>query len=547
MRVRLLHVAAVVVSCAVVLVVPSHAAAPQVTTATDAATVMAAARALGASASEAAEVVRAYGPGPLATSWTTTHGTLSDAADAALARVRGADAHGLRPADYLTPVIAAAIAAPALSAEDRLRRDVAITVAVLRYMRHLHLGRVDPRALGLRLETPVTPPDFAIRLAGAVSVGRVGEALDDMAPRLALYETLVAALARYRALLAEPLPPVPGVAKTVHVGEAYAGVHAVGRHLAVLGDLDASMVPPPEATAYDETLAPAVRRFQLRHGLTPDGALGGRTLAALQVPLATRVQQIELALERLRWLPELGRRPIVAVNIPMFRLWAWDVGGLDAPPAVSMAVIVGRARRTETPLFTATMTQVIFRPYWNVPASILRNETLPAVRQNPGYLASQQMEIVRGAGDDASVVPQNEAALTALAAGTLRVRQRPGPHNALGLVKFDFPNPETVFMHGTPAPALFARDRRDFSHGCIRIADPPVLAAWALAGVSGWTPARIAAAMAADASAQAPVGAPIDVVLFYLTAMVGPDDGQLHFADDIYGHDARLTVALAPR
>lgn len=166
-RVRLLHVATVVVSCAVYLVVPSHAAAPQVTTATDAATVMAAARALGASASEA-EVVDAYGPGPLATSWTTTHGTLSDAADAALARVRGADAHGLRPADYLTPVIAAAIAAPAHSAEDRLRRDVAITVAGPRYMRHLHLGRAD-------LARARTPPRDSGAARLRCETGRGGE------------------------------------------------------------------------------------------------------------------------------------------------------------------------------------------------------------------------------------------------------------------------------------------------------------------------------------------------------------------------------------
>jgi len=546
-RVRLLRVAAVVVACAVELGVPSRARTSQVTMATDAATVTAAARALGASASEAAEVVRVYGPGPLATTWTTTHGTLSDAAEVALARLRSADAHGLRPADYLTPPIAAAVAAPAHAVEARLQRDVAITLAVLRYMRHLHLGRVDPRGVGYRVETKAAPPDFAGTLAAAVSTGRVGEALDDLAPRLALYETLVAALPRYRTLAADPLPPVPGVAATVHAGEAYPGVHAVARHLAAVGDLDATAVPPPEATGYDETLAAAVRRFQLRHGLTPDGALGGRTLAALQVPLSTRVEQIELALERLRWLPGLGPRPVVAVNIPMFRLWAWDAGGLGAPPAVSMAVIVGRARRTQTPLFSATMTQVIFRPYWNVPASILRDEILPAMRRSSGYLTSQQMEIVRGPGDDASVMPQDEAALAALAAGTLRVRQRPGPHNALGLVKFDFPNPESVYMHGTPAPSLFARDRRDFSHGCIRVADPPALAAWALAGAPGWTPARIAAAMAADTSAQVPVGAPIDVVLFYLTAMVGPDDGHLHFADDLYGHDARLTAALARR
>jgi murein L,D-transpeptidase YcbB/YkuD len=154
------------------------------------------------------------------------------------------------------------------------------------------------------------------------------------------------------------------------------------------------------------------------------------------------------------------------------------------------------------------------------------------------------MEIVRGPGDDATVVPATPEAIAALATGTLRLRQRPGPHNSLGLVKFVFPNRESVYMHGTPAPALFARDRRDFSHGCIRLADPPALAAWVLGGVPGWTAARIAAAMQAETPERVPVAAPIDVVLFYMTASVGPADDALHFADDIYGHDQALARAL---
>jgi len=287
------------------------------------------------------------------------------------------------------------------------------------------------------------------------------------------------------------------------------------------------------------------RRFQGRHGLTSDGAIGTRTVAALQVPAAARADQIALALERLRWLPDLGTRRVVAVNIPMFRLWAWEPGPLDEAPVFATDVIVGRAVRTETPVFVETLDHVIFRPYWNVPSSIVRDEVLPAIRRRPGYLASQQMEIVRGPGDDAEVVPATPEAVAALAAGTLRLRQRPGPHNALGLVKFVFPNRESVYMHGTPTPSLFARDRRDFSHGCIRVADPPALAAWVLEGVPGWTAARIGDAMQADRPERVPVAAPIDVVLFYMTAAVGPDDGLLHFADDIYGHDRALAGALA--
>ncbi len=324
-------------------------------------------------------------PFPLATAWTTTHGSVSEAGDAALARLRGADVHGLRPADYLTPAIAAAMEAPTLSGDARLRRDVALTLAVLRYMRHLHLGRVDPRRLGLRLQTWDEPHDFPWILAEAVNAGRVGEALDGLAPPLAVYGQLVAALARYRVLAAEPMPPLPGVTATVHVGEAYPHLHALARRLVAVGDLDPGAVPPPDATQYDDAVAMAVRRFQSRHGLTPDGTLGSRTIAALQVPLASRADQIAMALERLRWLPDLGTRRVIAVNIPMFRLWAWEAGALAAPPVRTMDVIVGRAaRKTATPVFVETLDHVIFRPYWNVPPSILRDEVLPAVRQRPG-------------------------------------------------------------------------------------------------------------------------------------------------------------------
>ncbi|HUU34200.1 MAG TPA: L,D-transpeptidase family protein, partial [Vicinamibacterales bacterium] len=323
--------------------------------------------------------------------------------------------------------------------------------------------------------------------------------------------------------------------------------HALGAHLAARGDLPAVDVPPPEATDYDGALVAGVRRFQTRHGLAPDGVLGARTVAAARVPAAARVRQIVMALERLRWLPGLGARRLVAVNIPMFRLWAWDALGPAAAPVFSTPVIVGKAMRTETPVFVETMDHVIFRPYWNVPASILRDEVLPAIRRNPGYLAREQMEIVDGQSDDALPVPLGPDALEALAAGTLRVRQRPGPHNSLGLVKFMFPNREGVYLHGTPAPRLFEHARRDFSHGCIRIADPPGLAQWALQGAAGWDAARIEAAMTGEGSRRVDLAAPIDVVLFYLTAAVWPEDGTVHFADDIYGHDAALERALANR
>lgn len=519
--------------------VPAAAAQPA---ATEDARLTAVARTLGASPAECDDVARVYRARAAATIWTTPQGTPGDAAVAMTARFEAAATHGLEPAAYRLPAV---LDRAPLAGDPQAARDVALTLATLRYMRHLHLGRVDPRRLGLRLQTWEEPHDFPMLLADALGAGRVPAVVDALAPPFAVYRALMAALARYRALAGEVLPPVPVVTASVHAGDAWPGVDAVARRLVVLGDLDPAVMPPAGTALYGEPLVTAVRRFQARHGLTADGTIGARTAVALQVPVAARAEQIALALERLRWLPDLGRRRVVAVNIPMFRLWAWEAGPLEAPPVLTMEVIVGRALRHETPVFVETLDHLIFRPYWNVPTSIVRDEVLPAIRRRPDYLASQQMELVRGPGDDATVVPATPEAIAALAAGTLRLRQRPGPHNALGLVKFVFPNRESVYMHGTPSQALFARDRRDFSHGCIRVADPPALAAWSLSGVPGWTPARIAAAMQAATPERAPVAAPIDVVLFYMTASVGPNDDTLHFADDIYGHDRTLARALA--
>ncbi len=498
---------------------------------------------LGASAAEAAGVAALYVARSGELAWTAADGTRTGAAEAVLARLHGAERHGLDPAAYLTPAVASALDQPAAEA-DATRPDVALTLAVLRYMGHLHLGRVDPRRLGMRLQTWAEPHDFPEVLAEALADGRVVEALDALAPPFAVYGQLVEALARYRALEALGLPEVPSAAESVREGDDYPGIAALARRLVAFGDLDASAEPPAGSVRYDAALSAAVARFQTRHSLTSDGVAGSRTLAALQVPMSVRVQQIEFALERVRWLPDLGERRVVVVNIPMFRLWTWEAGQLAATPARSMEVIVGQAMRTETPVFVEPMDHVVFWPYWNVPESIIRGEVLPAVDRDPAYLVRQQMEIVRGWGDDAPVVAPDAAALAGLAAGRLRLRQRPGPRNALGLVKFLFPNRESVYMHDTPAQLLFARERRDFSHGCIRVADPSGLAEWVLAGVPGWTPEAIDAAIAGGPSRSVRVAAPIDVVLFYLTAAVSPDDGLLHFANDIYGHDAALARAL---
>ena len=367
-------------------------------------------------------------------------------------------------------------------------------------------------------------------------------------------------LGRYRALAADTsLGIIAEPMATLRPGDVYGDAARLTRMLIAFGDLppDSHLTagfgsaptagwPPTNQSRYEGPLVDGVRQFQRRHGLDADGVIGRRTLAALRVPLSWRVRQIELALERQRWLPHPSDEREILINIPMFRLWAWEPN--RSAPSFSMGVIVGRAIRTETPIFVQDMLDVIFRPYWNIPRSIVRNELLPLITADPEYLARQNMEIVDGAGDDAAVVEPTVDHLDQLRQGRLRLRQRPGPRNALGLVKFVFPNEEHVYLHDTPAQRLFSRARRDFSHGCVRVEAAFDLAAWALADRPDWTRERIEEAVADDAPTRSVrLAHPIRVVLFYATAAVWPEDGTLHFADDIYRHDERLDRALSAR
>jgi murein L,D-transpeptidase YcbB/YkuD len=230
----------------------------------------------------------------------------------------------------------------------------------------------------------------------------------------------------------------------------------------------------------------------------------------------------------------------------MFRLWAWDQipAGL---PSLNMNAIVGRAFTTQTPVFVDDMEHVVFRPYWNVPPSILTKEILPIVARDPRYLEREALEIVRGFGTNVEVLPVTTASLRLLRTGVARLRQRPGARNPLGLIEFLFPNDANVYMHGTPMPELFTHARRDFSHGCIRVEDPVALAAWVLQGQDDWTRERILAATEGPDDVRVDLARTIRVVIFYTTAAVMPEDAAVHFADDIYGHDAVLDRALRAR
>ncbi|HEY8708458.1 MAG TPA: L,D-transpeptidase family protein [Burkholderiaceae bacterium] len=481
--------------------------------------------------------------------WLDATGRPNASAHDALRLLADAGADGLAAREYraveLAEQAAALAAVPDAAASPQPAFERELDAAMRRYLHDLHLGRIDPRALGFRVARPgAAAPDFAALLQAAAAAGRLPQLVAELRPQLGQYAKLREALARYRVLAADSsLGHLPVVAPTKR-SEIYCGDVALHRLLRALGDLPADAAPPIDCN--DATLVDGLRRFQTRHGLAADGAIGRATLAALNVPLAHRVQQLELALERLRWLPDLGARPFVAINIPMFRLWAWDPAA-PADASISMGVVVGRALNTQTPVLSEDMRYLIFRPYWNLPRSIVRNEVLPALARDPDYLQRNDMEIVRGGGDDAQVVAASNENLALLRQGGLRLRQRPGPKNSLGLVKFIFPNDVNVYLHDTPAAQLFGRARRDFSHGCVRVEEPVALAHWVLKDQPGWTRERIEAAMAGTSSLRVDLTRPLPVILFYMTAMVMPADQALHFADDIYGHDTRLARALASR
>lgn len=484
--------------------------------------------------------------------WLDSTGRPNAIARDALQMLTDAPADGLVAQDYQARELALQAAALGRASEataaSALDFERALGAALQRFLNDLHRGRVDPRSLGFRIEQrDRTTVDVAALLHTAAREGRLSQAAATLRPRLGQYGRLREALGHYRTLAADSslgLLPAIAPAKALKAGDAYAGTVALHRRLVALGDLPADTQPPDR---YAAALADGIKRFQERHGLNADGVLGGATLAALNVPLTQRILQLELALERLRWLPELGSEPIVGINIPMFRLWAWDPTAPTAP-VVDMNVVVGRALDTRTPVLSEKMRYVIFRPYWNVPPSITRHEIVPALARDPGYLQRHDMEIVRGSGDDAQPVNlSNTENLALLRQGVLRVRQRPGPKNSLGRVKFIFPNDDNVYLHDTPATQLFGRTRRDFSHGCVRVEKPVTLAQWVLRDQPEWTPERIDAAMAGPSSQRVNLARPLPVILFYMTAMVTPSDHAVRFAQDLYGHDARLVRALASR
>jgi murein L,D-transpeptidase YcbB/YkuD len=417
--------------------------------------------------------------------------------------------------------------------------EVALSADALRYFSALDRGRVSPQRAHADLLIPRPSLDGVGALERLHATNRPDTVYASAEPQFVHYQMLLYALARYRAIARDSgLVPLPRLPKNLEAGDTYRGAPQLARLLTALGDLSDSLrVAWSGDSAYDAALAEGVRAFQRRHGQRPDGVLGRSTFDRLNRPFEQRLRTIELGLERWRWLPRAYDAPPIFVNVPAFRLYALKGHDDLESEMLRMNVAVGKAYGHKTPLFAESMRYLVFSPYWDVPPSIATKEIRPKALRDASYLGRQNYELVSGS----SVVASSHDNIAAIGR-SVRVRQRPGPKNALGTVKFIFPNHHNVYLHDTPSGG-FDEPRRDFSHGCIRVSKPRALAEWVLAGQPEWTPDKIAAAMSGDRPVQVNLAEPRPVYILYSTALAD-EEGHALFFPDIYDLDPPLDQML---
>lgn len=458
--------------------------------------------------------------------WSDVDGPRAHAEQLMQAVASVAAAEGLDPRRYQSDRLAGLVAQMKeeleLESPETQRRladlDVELTFLYLTLAAHTAIGRVQPETLRVHWEDQSRNVDLDARLEKALQEQDVAASLRSLAPPNPRYARLRDALARYREIAGRGgWPRVPdGLEK----GARGAGVIALRNRLIAEGDLAA----PPEGQqappVFDDAVAQAIARFQQRHGLEPDGKLGEDTVAELNVPVQERMRQIAINLERWRWLPNSLGDSYVWVNVPEFRMELYDEGR----KAIDMAVVVGK-QQSQTPVFSDVMEYVELNPAWNIPKGIAEEEILPKLASDPSYLARNNMEWV---GEGANQ----------------RLRQAPGPDNPLGQIKFMFPNEHDVYLHDTPADHLFAKEDRDFSHGCIRLERPVQLGEYLLRNDPDWRGGRLREVIVSGEHRTVKLPKKLPVHILYFTAWV-EDNGVVHFRKDVYGHDQRLAAALA--
>jgi len=434
---------------------------------------------------------------------------------------------------------------------DEARFDAALTICTMRFVSDLRIGKINPRPyeFGQDIEFGKDAGPKAVDLTSFVENHLVKgtdlkSAIANLEPPFTIYRDLQKALVKYMALAKQDDgEKLPTPHATVLFGTPYDGVPRLARLLRLLGDLPASANVGVGSLVYEGPLVQAVKRFQRRHGIRADGYLSPETLDQLNVPLSARAEQIRLALERCRWLRYDFPQPPIIVNLPGFRLYAFDEQG---KVALSMTVDVG-GEYAPTPVLEDKIEYLVFRPYWDVPLDIQRNEIVANIQENPANFAASHLEAVAPDGRVVTDGEVSEKVLQEIISGKLHVRQKPGPDNALGLVKFIFPNKYSVTLHDIPSREDDFADftDRDFSHGCIHLREPAKLAAWVLRDKPEWTLERVQQAMQSGQDDQrVNLTKPLPVLIVYMTAVVR-ENGDAYFYRDIYGYDAELQEALA--
>jgi murein L,D-transpeptidase YcbB/YkuD len=485
---------------------------------------------------------RFYVQRQFAPAWTGPNG-LRPRADTLLAVLGDASAEGLQSSDYHMERLQTARAElRAASAPDPARlaeMDLLLTDAFMLYGSHLLRGHVDPETLNPNWSIERRAADFAAVLEEALDRGTIRSTLKGLAPPQSEYARLRASLATYRRVQRAGGWSTMPAGSTLRPGDVGPAVERLRQRLQASGDLAADTTADAEE-AFGPVLEQAVKQFQTRHGLESDGIVGAATRDALNVPVEMRIQQLRLNMERWRWLPQnLGARYIV-VNIAGFELRVMEQG----QEVMQMRVVTGQPYR-QTPVFSDEISYLVLNPYWHVPHSIAVKDKLPLIKQNPNYLAQQNMTLFRGWGADAKVVNPATVDWSTVTASNFpyRLRQDPGRQNALGRVKFMFPNKYNVYLHDTPSRSLFARAARSFSSGCIRLERPMDLTRYLLADQPEWTEARIQQVLSTNVERSVTLKQTMPVHLQYWTAWADPD-GTIHFRSDIYARDAPLARAM---
>jgi len=457
-------------------------------------------------------------------------------AAALIALIRDAPSHGLLTRDYLLPALEQRAAPERLDPAARVDADLFFTEALLRYSDHLAIGKVHPEHLDpswrharvkasserLRLlDALIDAHDLSMRAERELSHGF-------------LYENLRGWLVRYDQIAEAGGWNTVSRGPTLHPGDTNPRVVEVRRRL----EAEGFGTDDPRLEQYDEALEERVREFQRRYGLEVDGLVGRRTTAAMNVSAEGRVNQIRVNLERLRWVATDWEPRFVGVNIAGFRVYVIDGDEVRW----SARAVVGRPYR-RTPVFRANLTHLVLNPDWTVPPTILKNDTLPAIHADPSYLEANRMDVVDYAGRPVDPATIDWTRYPAEPFPYL-IRQRPGPQNALGRIKFVFPNEHAVFLHDTPAKNLFERSERVFSSGCIRVERPLELAEILLHDDPRWSIDALERAIDTGATQTVALTAPVPILIVYFTAVAFEGELGFNFFNDIYYRDGPVLEAL---